>query len=92
MSLTDAQKRQGEPSDAERAMKVLAGPALLDRAMRHSVQHCWMMLPAETRSAAVLAAEMRRRLDRALHDLEAQLRDGKLRMPEVLRWGPPKPE
>ena len=76
MPPVDARKRQGEPSDVEQAMKMLAGPELLDRAIRQAVQHCWTMLPTETRTTAVVAAEMHRLLDRALRDFEDDMQVG----------------
>ena len=65
---------QDDPLDPKHARIALADPALLDRAVRQSVHHCWMMLPPEKQSPVFLAAEMHRLLDRALSDFERDLR------------------
>jgi hypothetical protein len=74
MPSADVPKRQGEQSDLQSTLSVLAGPSVLDRAVRQSVQHCWITLPAAKRSIAAVAAEMHRLLDRALYDFERDLR------------------
>jgi len=63
----------GDESKWESA-RILMDPALLDRAIRQSIQHCWLTLPPGRRNAEELAAEMRRILDRALYDFARDLR------------------
>lgn len=68
------QMQQGDDSPSSKAdVHLQMDPAILDRAIRQSVQHCWLSLPPERRTHEELSVEMRRILDRALHDFQRDL-------------------
>jgi hypothetical protein len=49
-------------------MREWSGPQAVDQAIRGAIATCWMMLPADQKSAAVVEAQIRRLVDRALRD------------------------
>ena len=51
-----------------------AGPIVVDQAVRQALQLCWSNLPTERRNAAILSAEFRLLVERALRDFEEDLR------------------
>jgi len=53
----------------------VAGPVLLDQAIRQSIRHCWIMMPLEKKNVAAVSAEIRRVVERALVDLEQDASD-----------------
>jgi len=44
------------------------GPGQIDQMIRQGIQHCWMMLPKDRRTADELEKQIRRIVDRALKD------------------------
>lgn len=50
-------------------MRDMMGPLMVDQAIRQAIQHCWMMLPEEERSADKVEEEIIRLVQRALKDL-----------------------
>ena len=64
---------EGDPNPEERMIQMM-GPSIVDNAIRQAIQHCWMILPQEKRTAAGVSAEIRRIVERALRDLEEDSR------------------
>ena len=51
------------------SMRDMMGPLMVDQAIRQAIQHCWMMLPEEERTAGKVGEEIIRLVQRALKDL-----------------------
>ncbi len=51
------------------SMRDMMGPLMVDQAIRQAIQHCWMMLLEEERSADKVEEEITRIVRRALKDL-----------------------
>ncbi|MBX9790342.1 MAG: hypothetical protein K2Y37_15600 [Pirellulales bacterium] len=58
--------------DPQRAthLRDMLGPQAVDQAIRNAISTCWMMLPENKKSVAVVDAEIRRLVDRALANLQ----------------------
>ncbi|HMC65936.1 MAG TPA: hypothetical protein VKI65_13435, partial [Gemmataceae bacterium] len=58
------------PEGAMKAMRDMFGPQHVDQMIQQAVSSCWMMLPDDRRTMAVLEAEIRRLVDRAIKDFK----------------------
>jgi len=54
---------------SDTSMQDTMGPLLVDQAIRQAIQHCWMLLSEEERSAERVEQEIIRVVQRALRDL-----------------------
>lgn len=57
-------------ADPRAQMRTIMGPMMVDKAVRQAIQHCWVMLPEEDRTAARVEQEIRRLVVRALQNLK----------------------
>jgi hypothetical protein len=57
-----------DPNLPDKFRKIF-GPEPIDQQIRQVIQLCWMMLPEEKRSVDEVDRQIRRIVDRALHDL-----------------------
>lgn len=58
----------GEGEDPNERMAEMFGPAQIDQQIREAIQFCWMGLPKERRSVSEVESQVRRIVERALHD------------------------
>jgi hypothetical protein len=56
--------------EGEDKMREFLGPSQVDQAIRHAMQMCWMMLPAEKKNLEEVKRQIQRLVDRALRDAE----------------------
>ena len=52
-------------------MREMFGPGGVDGQIRQAISTCWMMLPEEKKNPEAVATEIRRVVERALADLQA---------------------
>jgi hypothetical protein len=60
-------------ADAAKSMRDVLGPHAVDHMIRHAMSTCWMMLPEDQKTVAVLEREIRRLVDRALKDMREDM-------------------
>ena len=63
MAVSYSCSSEGDPS---KSMREMMGPGAVDQMIGGAIRQCWMMMPAEKRTADAVAAEMRRILERAI--------------------------
>jgi uncharacterized protein with von Willebrand factor type A (vWA) domain len=59
----------GEGKEGAEQMREFLSPTQIDHFMRQAIQFCWMALPKEKRNVDEVERQIRRLVDRALHDL-----------------------
>jgi hypothetical protein len=59
---------ESDNRDAGERIADVFGPSHIDHMIRQAVQHCWMSLPKERRTAEEMERQIRRLVDRALKD------------------------
>jgi hypothetical protein len=56
--------------DPKNAMREMFGPGAVDQQIRAAISTCWTILPKDKRTPDVVAAEIRRIVERALRNLK----------------------